>query len=308
MSAEMEVALEVTQEQPQPPAWEGFVRNGDVEVSYEFRLVPLGELVVDYHEDVMNGGHGLKSKALAYQRKQDKIAKRIVADGLNPDLFGTLIVNHRSDGVYAICDGGTRYRALKRLDTPDETRVPCLVFEWDDNREIRNYVALNRERSGLTQVDMFVAEVKYGDEAANRIQERLIAETGHGVGYGKESWQCVHALKQADKGGRLMNVLIIMRQLGWLDQRGGRTQTTVGAIDRLMRLSNFDMDLALQKWQGQTPTGLYEAKAQKDIAGSSRGIARIVAMILGQLYNKRLGAARRLDLTALAPQVDDDDE
>ena len=246
--------------------------------------------------------------ALAYQRKQEKYANKMVKEGINADLFGVLIVNRRED-FYAIVDGGTRYRALLRLHTPDETLVPCLVFNWDDLREIRNYVNLNRERSGLTQVDVFVAEVKYGDPDAVGIQNILIEETGAGVGRGEGHWACVAALRRAYSHNLLPNQMRMMDELGWLSMAGGRTQNTVGALTHLFLLPNFDLPTATKKWKGFTPQQLVqEAKQQKDIAGASRGIARLVAMQLAGVYNKGLRANLKLDTTRLSPRVQDDDE
>jgi hypothetical protein len=289
-------------------SWEDFVEGGQIRVSYESRLIPLGQLFVDYHEDLLNGaGPGVQgSKALMYQRHQDKIAKRMIRDGIKADLFGALIVNQREDDLYAVVDGGTRYRALHGLATPADVGVPCLVFQWDPEEEIRNYVDLNQERSGLTQVDIFVAKVKYGDETATAIQKVLVEETGHGVGYKKGNWQCVNALQVAHRRGNLYRALVMMRQLGWLEMPRGKTQTMIGALDRLLQLG-ADPDVALTRWAGLTPAGLYnEAKEHNSVVGS-RSIAKTVALKLGTVYNhkKRSG---RIDLLRLSPKGEDDDD
>lgn len=286
------------------------VRDGQLNINGRYDLVPLDHLFVDYHEDVLNGdGLPEHSKALAYQRRQDRIAKKIVAAGVNPDLFGVLVVNTRSNGTFAVVDGGTRYRALKQLDDlPPDTLVPCLVFTWDGHREVQNYVALNKERSGLTQVDIFVAQVKYGDPVATAIDQILIEETGHGVGYRKGHWQCVDALKIAHRNQTLRNLLILMRQLGWLDEPGGKTQNFVGALNRLLT-RKVDPERALKVWRGLSVGYiLTEARKLHYGSGASRKVAQAVAFVLADPYNKRLSLGKRISVLDLQGDNGNDDD
>ena len=287
-----------------------WVVNGRVEVSYEFRWIPLGQLFVDYHESVLNGDQPQNSITQHYQRRQERIARRIVEkEGFKPDLFGPLIVNQRRDGTYAVVDGGTRRQALLWLHVPADVKIPCLVFQWDNNQEIRNYVALNRERTGLSQVDFFIGKVKYGDEVSGAIERTLKEETGHGVHARKGGWQCVNALEAAHRRGNLRPTAILIRQLGWLELPRARTQGIVTSVSRLLFMG-ADEEWALKRWANTTPAILYrEAKMHGDIATSqSRGVYRLVALQLVKLYNTNLRSRPRLDDTAFFPQADKDED
>lgn len=288
-----------------------FVVDDQIVVSYDFRWVSFSELFVDYHESVLNGDSGLHtSPTLAYQRRQDRIAAKIVnSGGINPDLFGPLIVNQRHDGTYAIVDGGTRYRALQRLNVPSKVMIPCLVFHWDNDREIRNYVALNRERTGLSQVDFFIGKVKYGDQESQEIENILVQETGHGVNARKGGWQCVNAIETAYRRGNLRQTMILLRQLGWLDKPRAKTQGIVTAVSRLLFMG-ADEDLALKRWAQATPSSLYNAAKEHGALATSqsRGVFRLIALQLAKMYNQKLRTTKRLDETQFLSQIINDDE
>jgi hypothetical protein len=289
-------------------------------VHYTVESLELSQLFVDYHEDILtNGKHSDTSMMiLSYQRKQDKIADRIVRDGLNSDLFGTLTVNRRSQHrqhKYAIVDGGSRWRALGRLNAPLSLKVPCLVYNWNDLDEMKNFVKLNQERTGLTAVDLFCAKVKYMDPDATRIQQMLIRETGVGVSPKKGSWACIYTLERADRNGTLQEILRLIKQLGWLDHQRGKTQNVVGGIDIVLH-QNADPEIALRKWRALDPTKIYnEARTLKTAGsfiggGGSRSMVKVCGAVLAAYYNKNfpIGSPKRIDVVSLALFGDQEDE
>jgi hypothetical protein len=305
--------IDAPEEHIGPEPWEEFVHDQRIGIEYSYELLPFGKLIVDYHESVLDDDELPEgAKALAYQRRQEKYARKILKEGFRPDLFGALIVNRRN-GIYAVVDGGTRYRYLKRIGLPDDVKVPCLVFEWDAHREIGNYIALNRERSGLTAVDFFVARVKFGDDDAVAIDKILQQETGETVHSRKGGWQAVNAIEVAYRRSNLAETMSVIRQVGWLDKPRGRTQAIVGAVSRIVAETNFSMERALQTWKGITPAELYgvsrEMKDANLVPGQSRSLARLVGLALIRRYNhnlKKPGA--RLDPTIFIPKLHEDDD
>ena len=316
-STERMVTVTVTvapdEEHTDPEAWREFVKDGRIGIDYTYELIPFGSLVVDYHESVLDDDALPEgAKALAYQRRQDKYARKMRKEGFRPDLFGALIINKRN-GVYAVVDGGTRYRYLESVGLPDDVKVPCLVFDWDPRREIGNYIALNRERSGLTQVDFFVARVKFGDDDAVVIDKILTQETGESIHARKGGWQAVNAIEVAYRRGNLAETMSIIRQVGWLDKSRGRTQAIVAAVSRIVHESNFSTERALSSWKGITPAELYgvseEMKRANLVPGQSRSLARLVGLALIRRYNHNLKkAGARLDPTIFIPKLHEDDD
>jgi hypothetical protein len=309
-----------TVESPAAPKWAAFVEEAPegqrVRVNYELKWLPRSVLFVDYHEDVLNNGAGEKGRG--YQRRQNRIAKRIVKDGLNPDLFGVLIVNQREDGRYSVADGGTRYRTLEMLEVPGDTLVPCLVFGWDEPLEVTNYLKLNQERAQLSQIDIFLAKLKAKDPEALAIEDILRAETEVGVSSSKDGWKAVWAVTGAYRRHNLTETLVLMRELGWLDQPRGKSQAIPVALSRLLeekvKPHPIKVERALEVWKNVTPVGLY-AEAQEAKAGymamQSRSVPTVIIQALLKRYNRGLRTGR-IDpeqfITKRGAAIDDDED
>lgn len=282
-----------------------------LKVSWELEWHPLHQLFVDYHEDFMNGESSHYGGALhAYQRKQEKNGRVMAAmgkKGYNPDLFGVLIGTERDDGMIALCDGGTRYRYLMGLvekGLPRDTLIPVLVNHWDRQREITNYIDLNRERASLSQVDWFVAKIKVGDPKAVEINQILIEESGGGVNHKKGGWQAVAMLQHAHNRGNLRATVTMMRKLGWLELPRGKSQGMIGAMSRLL-FKGAEPERIMATWAGQTPNKIYQAAREFIDVGQSRAVAIGVAMYLAKLYNKGL-RSRKLDLSDMVTRAEED--
>lgn len=295
--------------------WSDFVQGNQLAVNYKLELVPLNRLFVDYHESVLDGNSSEvpeNSQALGYQRLQARLATEMIRDGVKADLFGPLVVNKRRDGTHAVVDGGTRYRVLKDREgkgfAPSNLKVPCLVFQWGDEQEIRNYIDLNWKRAGLSAVDFFVAKVKSGDPESVEIEEILTSETGEGIHVRKNGWQCVSAIKEAHRRKNLRQTMIMLRQLGWLGKPRGRTQVMVFSISKLLK-AGIDERRALKVWGNLIPSGiLNEAKSYKDIALQSRGVHRVVSLHLANIYNTKLAAKNRIDITQFMSRSQGNDD
>jgi hypothetical protein len=287
------------------PYWDKFIEVDDqgrriFRVSCQLEYVRLGDLLIDYHASVLNPNDPEES-ILGYQRKQDRTKKRIISNGIDPDLFGALTVNHRKDGRYAVTDGGTRTRILREIGFSEDTYVPCLVYRWTDDGEIQNYVDLNQERAGLTPVDLFLARIKVRNPRALAIEKILEEETGFTVS--SRDWKCVSAINEAFDHGNLPGVMGLMNELNWTTMPSGRTQQIVGAIDRCLH-AGADPKRALDRWENMNPA-LVKARAIQlkglgDIGSGSRSIAKYYAVILGKQYDTgapKLPANKRLNMS-----------
>jgi hypothetical protein len=290
-------------------------RKGRLHVSWDLQWRPLSQLFVDYHDDFLNGEGAHGGAMLSYQRKQETTG-RVMASmgkkGYKPDLFGVLIGTEREDGTIALGDGGTRYRFLtglvERGELAPDVLVPVLVNEWEPQREISNYIDLNRERASLSQVDWFVAKVKLGDKDAVDLNRILIEESGMGVGHKKGGWQAVSTLQQAFNRGNLRQTVIVLRRLGWLELPRGRSQGMIGAVSRIFTKPGADMDRMLVAWDDWTPNMIHQSARDYLQTGQSRAMAIAIAMHLGKLYNKGLRGKRKIDLGDMISKTEDEDE
>jgi hypothetical protein len=305
-----------TQEISPDPYWERFIETDKdgtrfFHVDCDLQYIRSGDLLIDYHESVLDGDDPEES-ILGYQRKQERIKQHIIANGLDPNLFGALMVNQRSGGVYAVGDGGTRLRAFREVtgSDGDEIYVLCLVFKWADQDEIQNYVTYNQERAGLTAVDLFVAKLKAGDPTATAIEKILVDETGFGIS--TRDWRCVAAIRLAHKHGNLGSVMRLMHTLSWTTMQSGRTQQIVGGIDLCAQRPPFDPKRAVERWRELNPL-LVKRKSSDlknlgDIGSGSRSIARYYAVVLGGEYDRRLQASKQLRMLERFTQHQDDDD
>lgn len=270
-------------------------------VSFEFEWIPLGELLIDFYDGELEDMLPDENR-LAYQRNQKKIEKSIVARGVDGSLFGVIVVNRRDNGDIVVVDGGTRCRALVKLDTPSEVLIPCLVNQWPPHEEVRRYLDWNTERLGLNQVDRFIARVSANEPVATHIEEILRDETGKGIRPGE--WQCVEAISSAysrePDGALLRRTLHFMRRMGWVDKPRGKTQHMMYTTFRMMMLPGFDEKVAEEKWFGLTPSAILTGAANENApVMQSRTVYKGAMLFLARRYNTGLRGKKRLNVTEL---------
>lgn len=275
--------------------------------SHEYKLVPLESLFVDYHTDFEGQTIIPDDVHRAYQRNRRSVEDKIVDNGLNPDLFGALMVNARGKGKYAVVDGGTRFRAASRLaEGNGKVEVPCLVYKWSLEQEIENYIELNSVRLGIGSVDKFLAMVRLGNPEAIAINQLLREETGKEIA--PSGFQCVYQIERAyrfDEGETLRSSLRVIRELGWLTQPKGMTQYIIGGVSGVLELGAKETRAVTQWRTLGTPSEVIDEgrrlsrlHASVGYGGGSRSMAKAVAIHLGKKYNTNLRTGR-LDMTGL---------
>lgn len=271
------------------------IATGKLPVSWVMEWVPLGDLSVDFYDDELEDLLPSQSRA-HYQRNRKTVEKKILEVGYDPGLFGVLVVNRRQDGTLAVVDGGTRCRVLREMGFPLDSKVPCLISKWDIEHEVAMYLDWNTVRLGLSQVDRFIARVASKEPRAVDIENILRHETGWGIRPGQ--FQCVEAIENAYRVGKLTDILAFLREMGWLHQPKGKTQHMVRTLRFFFLLPNFDAKRAMEKWEGLTPERIMAASAnQVFIAGQSRTVYKGAVLFLADRYNKgKRSAKTRLEV------------
>lgn len=142
----------------------------------------------------------------AYQRTIVPGRVSRIVKNLDQDAFGSLTVGQRSDGSCWVVDGMQRLTAARQLEI---SMVSCDVFESEGQQhEARVFRLKNRERTNVSPIALFRAQLTEGDEQSTAIAD-VVKELGLKIAIRgeKSGWPYIRAVKSLersfDKGGRL---------------------------------------------------------------------------------------------------------
>lgn len=274
----------------------------DAKFPYALEMVSVGSLVIDAVDGPEGRVLGVESRK-AYQRIQDGVVKKILANGFKPLLLLPLIVNKRSVSIYSILDGGGRFRAIKALISegklPKDFRVPCLVCKVDAGEEPKLFIDLNREKLGLSQVDIFLGLVAAEEPDYVRMNE-IVEAVGLKIGRGKGQIASVDAIKtiynrDTDGAHDLRRVLRLLEASDWLVQTKGTSGAIIGGLGMVVNLHNpaHTDEFFMQALQARTPEALHSAAfPYAPGGGGSRSLALGVAYSLAEVLNVKNRARR----------------
>lgn len=226
-----------------------------------FKQVETGALTVD---------HG-------YQRDLDDRRVRRMVKNFEPRLLGALEVSH-SNGRQAVFDGQHRLAMARELGLD---KLPCLVHtDLTPEQEAELFVALQRERKGIKQIDRFRAQVFAGDETACAINA-IVASHGFEIGsVGKTVHtriQAVVVLRRLYAGDVLDETLVTIQRLWY-----GDVESTHGAIIEGLGLTvagygDRFIDEAFARLRAFAPADLLRKGRGRATNGSADGVALGVA-------------------------------
>lgn len=134
----------------------------------------------------------------AYQRTIVPGRVNRIAKNLDQDAFGSLTVGQRVDGSYWVVDGMQRLTAARKLGIG---MVPCDVFQSEgQEHEARVFRLKNRERTNVSSVSLFRAQLTEGDEQSLAIQ-RVVIDSGLKLALRDEGkgWPYIKAVKALER-------------------------------------------------------------------------------------------------------------
>jgi len=108
-----------------------------------------------------------------YQRKLSDASLRVlgrIVKGFSWARFGALSVSRAADGTLLVVDGQHRAVAAAHLGIE---RVPCLVFAAETEAQAASFVGINADRTGVTRIDKFRAQLAAGDAKARGLANML---------------------------------------------------------------------------------------------------------------------------------------
>ncbi len=121
-----------------------------------------------------------------------------IAKNLDQDAFGSLTVGQRRDGTYWVVDGMQRLTAARKLGI---VMVPCDVFQSEgQEHEARVFRLKNRERTNVSSVALFRAQLTEGDEQTLAIAD-AVKKSGFKLGLDNHStkWPYIRAVKALER-------------------------------------------------------------------------------------------------------------
>lgn len=255
----------------------------------KFLWLPLDSLVVDER----------------YQRRITEDGRRqvrIIAAGFSWSKFQALLVSGPDRlGDYAVLDGQHRLEAARLCEGID--KVPCLIVEAPDvSSQAATFKGVNKDRTRVTRINIFWADVAAGDEKAVAVK-RVCDDCGviiSRVGTGRQkplhtvAVAALDACLKLDEGSlrKALQTLVAAQAEADNAFRAG----TIKALTRLYAMNPGRVD----------DERLVKALADMDLddmitealsgAKTFGGKAEIVLqMLLTRAYNKNLGGDRRLE-------------
>lgn len=219
------------------------------------------------------------------QRPYREWRAKQIADSFDPDQFDPIKVTlPNGNGIYHVCDGQTRARAVDMLWGPNE-QVPCLVAEeTDPARAAEIFLGTNTNRSHVDKIAKFKVAV-----TAKRPVECAINGIVRHNGYRVENTHqpdticAVEALKFAfNKGARVLDrTLRVLRDTWSGDQAAVVSSLIKGYSVFICEYDVIDFD-RLRNVMAKNFTPGKLAIAAKNLKESNRitGTAAIVSILL----------------------------
>lgn len=145
----------------------------------EYNEINKHLLVIPTDEYQRNQNLGAVHKG---QNHGTKSSPKQIAQNFRWESFGCLSVSRRTDGKYAVVDGGNRLRAA--LLREDIQCVPCLVFPMEIKDEIITFEHINENRSAINTYDRVKKDIFAGKPLHVHIKNRL---SMHGLRFAESS-------------------------------------------------------------------------------------------------------------------------
>lgn len=235
----------------------------------------------------------------AYQRTIVPARVNRIAKNLDQDAFGSLTVGQRRDGSYWVVDGMQRLTAARKLGIG---MVPCDVFESDgQEHEARVFRLKNRERTNVSSVALFRAQLTEGDEQSLEI-DRVIRNAGLKLALKEESsgWPYVKAVKALERSFQRVGSDGIARALAIIIEAWpGETNALQGDMIEgmcwfLKKHDGFDESRLVEKLKTKSVTSVIRAadatfKLERDRHASSQyGRSLATCDAIAFIYNRGL--------------------
>jgi hypothetical protein len=204
----------------------------------------------------------------AYQRTIVPARVNRIAKNLDQDAFGSLTVGQRNDGTYWVVDGMQRLTAARKLGI---AMVPCDVFESEgQEHEARVFRLKNRERTNVTSIALFRAQLTEGDRQTLEIAS-IVKKAGLKIALRdeKQGWPYIRAVKGLERsyarvgGDGLLKALQILTE-AWPAEDGALQGDMIDGMCMFMaKNEGFDEQRLIERLKLKAVSGVVRAADAK---------------------------------------------
>jgi hypothetical protein len=219
-----------------------------------------------------------------------------IVKNLDQDAFGSLTVGQRRDETYWVVDGMQRLTAARKLGI---AMVPCDVFESDgQEHEARVFRLKNRERTNVSSIALFRAQLTEGDEQSLAIAE-VVRTAGLKLALREESakWPYIRAVKAIERsfqrvGGDGLSAALSVLVDSWPGEDGALQGDMIeGVCWFLKKHPDFDRDRLVGRLSKKSIMGVLRAadaniKLGRDRDSSSYGRSLATYDAIHLIYTK----------------------
>lgn len=248
---------------------------------------------------------------VSYQRESSERAGRTlvkrIAAAWSWAKCAPLIVAPATADAYVVIDGGHRLAAAKLAEISE---LPCYVLAdcADNVAQAEAFLALNRDRVGMTPLQLHIAALVAGDEQAAAI-EATVSEGGARLcdrQYARAQQKpgeliCVGAVRVAlrECGREATTRAIRALTTAYANVGGELTANLVKGVSRLIAGAQVSVDDArLAAVISERSADDWDDRAALWAKTMARPKAAAVAVVVGQAYDKKLSSSRRLQVAA----------
>lgn len=229
------------------------------------------------------------------QRPLNSKHAQTIADNLDPEKFGTLIVTKpNGHGIYHAVDGHHRKVAVERRWGKDE-KVPCLILDAEDpKRAAELFDAINSGRRKLQPLELFKVRVTAKAKLEVGVNA-IVNKCGFVMGYNNNKSEennicCVQGLKAVYESYGpevLEKVLIFIIAVWGPGDSGAKTSGAVrGVGEFLSEFRTVDWKRLREKVAAKYPSGarlLSAARTGRELHGGT--IASEIKKLMVVAYN-----------------------
>ena len=219
-----------------------------------------------------------------------------IAKNLDQDAFGSLTVGQRRDGSYWVVDGMQRLTAARKLGI---AMVPCDVFESDGpQHEARVFRLKNRERTNVSAISLFRAQMTEGDEQTLAIAG-VVKDAGLKLALREETakWPYVRAVKALERsyqrvGGDGLRAAFALLEEAWPGEDGAVQGDMIeGMCLFIKKHADYDSKRLVSRLSKKSVTSVLRAadanlKLGKDRDSSSYGRSMATYDAIALIYHK----------------------